>query len=43
MLAGTAKAFKASAEAITKLKSLDAAKNIVRNNENITPAGVSVV
>ena len=35
MLAGTAEAVKVSAGAITKLKTLECAKNIVRNNDKI--------
>ena len=36
MLAGTAKAVKVGAGAKTKLKSLEEAKNIVRNNDITT-------
>ena len=41
MLAVTAEAVKVSAGAITKLKSLEIAKNIVRNNDK-TPERVPV-
>ena len=41
MLAGTAEAVKVGAGAITKLKSLECAKNIFRNNEK-TPDRIPV-
>ena len=41
MLAGTTEAVKVGAGAITKLKSLEIAKNIVRNNEK-TPYRIPV-
>ena len=41
MLAGTAEAVKEGAGAITKLKTLEIAKNIVKNNEK-TPERIPV-